>query len=214
MDHPSSLSSTTRRPLSDRLLSATPASMHVDSSTRVLALPGRLRLSASHMPAAPLLRYPCPDPVELSSSSDPPTPLATALNEALSESILPTPPPQARLPPAFSPSCALTRPPLMATVRCTYPTAFLSAAHGSPFSSMTSTQPPIPPPTTSAGSSSRAGSSLDALRSIHMSSSAYFISSQSQSKWWFQLDSEAVKKESVESILHEDDTEGTRKKCM
>lgn len=65
---------------------------------------------------------------------------------------------------------------------------------------------------TSAGPSSRAGSSLDALRSIHTSSSAYFTSSQSQSKWWFQSDSQAVTKEGTESVPHEDDTESTRKK--
>ncbi|KAL4070784.1 alpha beta-hydrolase [Scleroderma citrinum] len=163
------------------------------------------------MPTVPLLR--CPDhirsgePNEFWSPSRPPTPLVSALSEALSESILPTPPPQARLPPAFSPSRMLTRPPLLATVRCTYPTASLSATH-SAFSSVSSAQSPTPPPKAPGILSSRTRSSVDTLRSIHVSSSAQFTASQSQSKWWFQLDSDNATKDSTENVLHQEDGSG------
>lgn len=203
-------SHTTSRPLSDRLGSL----MDGPTQRPMVALPSRLCLSASRMSPAPLLRYPSHGSTHsVESSSRPPTPLATALSEALSESILPAPPPQARLPPALSPFRALTRPPLMATVRCTYPTASLLAAHGSFSSSVSSIQPSSPSLIAPGRISPRVTSSLDALRSIHTSSSAYFTSFQSQSKWWFQLDSDTVKKASTESILLEDGSENTTKKC-
>ncbi|KAI6136458.1 Alpha/Beta hydrolase protein [Pisolithus sp. B1] len=152
------------------------------------------------MPTAPLLRWsPSHNSTSCSqsegSSSRPPTPVIAALNEALSESILPRAQPCAALPLAFSPSRVLSRPPLLATVHPTYPTASLSIAHHSASSSHEAPARPISP----------AHTSLDALRSIHTSTSTQFATSQAPSKWWFQTGWNFTSRESAASVLDEDD---------
>ncbi|KAI6031594.1 Alpha/Beta hydrolase protein [Pisolithus microcarpus] len=150
------------------------------------------------MPTAPLLRWSPSHNTSLSqsegSSSRPHTPVIAALNEALSESILPRRPPSAALPLAFSPPRVLSRPPLLTTVRPTYPTASLSVAH--PSSSHVAPGRPISPTHTS----------LDALRSIHTSISTQFTTSQAPSKWWFQPGWDSTSRETAASVLDEDDS--------
>ncbi|KAG6336137.1 hypothetical protein ID866_2947 [Astraeus odoratus] len=181
-----------------------------------VSLPRRLRLPSSPMPAVPLIRYPCRtspraehDPVDFSasSSSRPPTPVVVALSEALSESILPCPPPLARLPPVFSPSRSLSRlsrPPLLETVRSTHPTASLSVAHSSFSLSDPSCRPPTPLSPTFGRPISPPCSSLDVLRSIHTSTSVQLTAAQSLSRRWFQSDPDSAK-ERVASVLDEED---------
>ncbi|KAI6135464.1 Alpha/Beta hydrolase protein [Pisolithus croceorrhizus] len=159
------------------------------------------------MPTAPLLRWsPSHNSTSCSqsegSSSRPPTPVIAALNEALSESILPRAQPCAALPLAFSPSRVLSRPPLLATVHSTYPTASLSIAHHSASSSHEAPARPISP----------AHTSLDALRSIHTSTSTQFATSQAPSKWWFQTGWNFTSRESAASVLDEDDNRTCRNK--
>ncbi|KIJ65000.1 hypothetical protein HYDPIDRAFT_27736 [Hydnomerulius pinastri MD-312] len=180
------------------------------------------------MPSAPLLRYPThsryhsdvDNSIDLSpsasSSSRPPSPMLNALNEALTESILPSPPPPARLPVSFSASHALSRPPpLLSTVRCTYPTASLSAAHDPPLGIPTSISDPssallLTTPRVSPTHSPPTRSSLDTLRSIHTSAPAQITPTPTPSigRWWFQSDPDAATKESVASVLDEEDLEG------
>ncbi|KAI6007154.1 Alpha/Beta hydrolase protein [Pisolithus albus] len=152
------------------------------------------------MPPAPLLRWSPSNNTSLDrsegSSSRPHTPVIAALNEALSESILPRPPPSAALPVAFSPPRVLSRPPLLTTVRPTYPTASLSVADHSPSSSHVAPARPISPTHTS----------LDALRSIHTSISTQFTTSQVPSKWWFQPGWDSTSTERAASVLDEDDS--------
>ncbi|KAI6104078.1 alpha/beta-hydrolase [Pisolithus croceorrhizus] len=152
------------------------------------------------MPTAPVLRWSLSHNSTSGSQSEgclprPPTPVIAALNEALSESILPRAQPRAALPLAFSPSRVLSRPPLLATVHPTYPTASLSVAHDSPSSSREAPARPISPTRTS----------LDALRSIHTSKSTQFTTSQAPSKWWFQTSWDFTGRESAARVLDEDD---------
>lgn len=171
--------------------------------TRVPRLPPS---TFSQMPSTPLVRWNnvgsrCQSEGQLllSSSSRPPTPVIAALNEALSECILPCPPPPARLPLAFSPSRVLSRPPLLTAVRPTHPTASLSPAHDSPLVPSSSHTTPARP-------TSPTRTSLDALRSIHTSTSTQFTTSQSVSRWWFQTDWDSASKERAASVLDEEDS--------
>ncbi|KAI6118988.1 Alpha/Beta hydrolase protein [Pisolithus croceorrhizus] len=143
------------------------------------------------MPTAPLLRWsPSHNSTSCSqsegSSSRPPTPVIAALNEALSESILPRAQPCAALPLAFSPSRVLSRPPLLATVHPTYPTASLSIAHHSASSSHEAPAGPI--------------------SQIHTSTSTQFTTSQAPSKWWFQTGWDSTSRERAGNVLDEDDS--------
>ncbi|KAI6047786.1 Alpha/Beta hydrolase protein [Pisolithus marmoratus] len=156
------------------------------------------------MPTAPLLRW-SPSYINnashsqsdashmSSSSSRPPTPVVAALSEALSESILPRPLPPARLPLAFPPARVVSRPPLLTTVRPTCAIASLSATLDSPLDLTSSRAAPTRPTRTS----------LDALRSIHTSTSTQFTTTQSPSRWWFQTDWDSTSRERAPGVLGE-----------
>ncbi|KAF8846205.1 alpha/beta-hydrolase [Paxillus ammoniavirescens] len=173
------------------------------------------------MPSAPLLRYPSHFrsqsdagrsndlPSSPTSCSRPTSPMLNALHEALTESILPSPPPPARLPSSLSAPHALSRPPpLLSSVRYTYPTASLSATYdtplGIPHSTFTASPSLLSTPHISP-THSPTSSSLDTLRSIHTSALAPITSSPSLGRWWFQSDADAASKESVAAVLDEDD---------
>jgi hypothetical protein len=200
--------------------------MNMGGSARVLhtrapTLPRQLRCSSAQMPSAPLLRYPShfrsqsvagrsnDFPPSPASCSRPPSPMLNALHEALTESILPSPPPPARLPSSLSAPHVLSRPPpLLSSIRYTYPTASLSATYdtplGMPHSTFTASPSLLSTPHISP-THSTTSSSLDTLRSIHTSAPAPITSSPSLGRWWFQSDPDAASKESVAAVLDEDD---------
>ncbi|KAF8560202.1 alpha/beta-hydrolase [Imleria badia] len=157
-----------------------------------LTLPRQLHHPSSPSPAAPLLRLPSHSRSRSSpSASRPPSPMLNALHEALTESILPSPPPPARLP-SSSLSHSLSRPPpLISSLRYTSPSA----------------TPPVTltlSPSLSLAPISRTRSSIDTLRSIHTSTIPQIPTSPSLRKWWFQSDSETT--ESVTRVLNESDS--------
>lgn len=167
------------------------------------------------------------------SASGPPSPNLTALNEALQDDLLlPTAPPQARLPSSFYASRALSRPPpfLDNLTRSTLPTASLSPGLPDPNNPNTthsiSLNDDPPSPTASIISSSPPGhrNSIDTLRSvrdrgIHTSAPVAMTSPTKPNnwQWWFQ----AENKKNVDKLLDEDDRadsvtdeqENFRRKC-
>ncbi|KAF9229090.1 alpha/beta-hydrolase [Gyrodon lividus] len=190
-------------------------------NTRGLALPRQLHCSYSQMPSTPLLRYRYPSQSDTdyfidlptgtspASCSRPPSPMLNALREALTESILPSPPPPVKLH-SFSASHALSRsPPLLSSVQCTYPTASLSAAHDTPLDILHPTSATssllLSTPRMSPAHSPTNRSSLDTLRSIHTSAPAPITSSPSLGRWWFQSDPDVARKQSMEAVLDEED---------
>ncbi|KAH7885954.1 alpha beta-hydrolase [Phlebopus sp. FC_14] len=225
MDSSSSSSRTTSNLLSRRLESLLSSQTHTDLQgatmlrARALALPRQPHYSSSRMPPAPLLRYSShsrsfsdatnttdePSP----STSSPPSPMLTALHEALSESILLSPPPAARISSSFSVSHALSRPsPLLSAARSTRPTASLSAAHDPPL--LVSPTTPDPSLTSARVSSIRSPpprSSIETLRSIYTSAPTQPAPSQSLARWWFQSDSDPERTESASAVLDDEDIE-------
>ncbi|KAG0704366.1 Alpha/Beta hydrolase protein [Suillus ampliporus] len=143
-------------------------------------------------------------PDDSPSSSRPPSPGLSLLNEALSDSILPTVPPRARLPPCFSPTRLLSRPPpLLSNLLTTLPSASVTSIPprieiGLPASS---TDPAVhlAGPCISLTHSLPTRSSIDTLRSIHTSTASQVTPSPISSKWWFQSDSDSGGKDSVTS---------------
>jgi len=147
------------------------------------------------------------------SSSGPPSPNLSSLNEALNENILPSAPPQARLPSYFYASHALSRPPpfLDNLTRSTLPVASLSS--GLPlYRDSDATQPislnePLSPTAQLMSYSSTGPKSMDTLRSVrdrsmHTSSRTESPSpSRPTSWWWFQGDN----KQNVDTLLEEED---------
>ena len=164
------------------------------SHSRVPTLPHQLHHSSSPSPA-PLLRFPSHFRSSSSPpSSRPPTPILNALHEALTDSILPSPPPPARLAP--SSHRFLSRPPpLISSFRYT------SSSATPPTTSDSSV------PSLSFATVSSPHSSLDTLRSIHTSAVPQLPPSPSLRRWWFQSDSDAGG-EGVSSVLNESDLLG------
>ncbi|KAH7930541.1 alpha/beta-hydrolase [Leucogyrophana mollusca] len=146
------------------------------------------------------------------SSSCPPSPGLSALNEALSDNILPMPPPPARLPPSFYASRSLSRPPplLNNLTRSTLPTASVSRhptlSEEHPFDYAADPDSPLSPTRISPTHSPPTRSSIDTLRSvrdrgIHTTATPQITPSNSLTRWWFQSDS----KENVDTLLNEED---------
>lgn len=157
-------------------------------------------------------------PDDFPSSSRPPTPVLASLNEALSDTILPTLPPPVQLPPCISPTRLLKRPPpMLSNIFSTLPP--ISGVSSSsliqdelPASSDLSNllagpiSPTHSPPTRS---------SIDTLRSIHTSAAPQVTPSPTSSRWWFQSDSDTGSKESVNKLLNEEDQVASlHQKCM
>lgn len=150
------------------------------------------------------------------SGSAPPSPSLTCLNEALSEDILPTSPPKARLPSSFYASRTLSRPPpfLDNLTRSTLPTSSLSPGLHHPHDPNTTqtislTDPTPPSPTAQIISHSPPGSrsSMDTLRSvrdrsIHTSAPQSNPIPSRQNSWWW---SQSNNKHNVDTLLEEDD---------
>lgn len=180
------------------------------SSTMPLTLPRQLHHPSAPSHSAPLLRFPSHFRSRSSpSSSRPPSPMLIALHEALTESILPSPPPPARLPSSPSLSHSLSRPPpLISSLRYTSPSATPPTTSDSPVTLALS------PSLSLAPTPSRTRSSLDTLRSIHTSTIPQSPTSPSLRKWWFQSDSDTA--ETVTSVLDQSDLlDGSLgKKCM
>ncbi|KAG1749811.1 Alpha/Beta hydrolase protein [Suillus paluster] len=154
-------------------------------------------------------------PNDSPSSSRPPSPGLSLLNEALSDSILPTVPPRARLPPCFSPTRLLSRPPpLLSNLRSTLPSATVTSISpriqlGLPASS---TDPAIhlTDPYLSLTHSLPTRSSIDTLRSIHTSTASQVTPSPIPSRWWFQSDSDSGSNHNVNKLLTEEDQSPNR----
>ncbi|KAF8445771.1 Alpha/Beta hydrolase protein [Boletus edulis BED1] len=165
--------------------------------SRTLTLPRQLHHHHPSSPSstAPLLRFPSRSlHASHESSSCPPSPILDALHEALTDSILPSPPPPARLPSSPSPSHSLSRPPpLLSTLRYTPPTT-----SGSPVMLT------LPLSQSFAANVSSTRSSLDTLRSIQTSTIPQITTSPSIRRWWFQSDSDTGR-ESVTSVLNDSD---------
>ncbi|KAH7914796.1 Alpha/Beta hydrolase protein [Hygrophoropsis aurantiaca] len=149
------------------------------------------------------------------SSSVPPSPALSALNEALNDG-MPALPPPARLPPSFYASRSLSRPPplLNNLTRSTMPTASISSHSTifgeSHFDSVADTDSTIAPTRISPTHSPPTRSSVDTLRSLHdrgmhTTATPQISSSSSLSRWWFQSDS----KENVDALLNEEDRADT-----
>lgn len=144
------------------------------------------------------------------SSSRPPSPGLSLLNEALSDSILPTVPPRARLPPCFSPARLLSRPPpLLSNLLSTLPSASVISIppyiqNGLPLSSADPAAH-IDEPCISLNHSLPIHSSIDTLRSIHASTAPQIAPLPISSKWWFQSDSDSGSKDNVDKLLNEED---------
>ncbi|KAG1760385.1 hypothetical protein EDD22DRAFT_980659 [Suillus occidentalis] len=144
------------------------------------------------------------------SSSRPPSPGLSLLNEALSDSILPTVPPRARLPPCFSPARLLSRPPpLLNNLLSTLPSASVISVppyiqNGLPLSSADPAAH-IDEPCISLNHSLPIHSSIDTLRSIHASTAPQIAPLPISSKWWFQSDSDSGIKDNVDKLLNEED---------
>lgn len=142
-------------------------------------------------------------------SSRPPSPGLSLLNEALSDSILPTRPPRARLPPCFSPARLLSRPPpLLSNLLSTLPSASVTSIpphiQNGPLSSA-DLAAHINEPCISLNHSLPARSSIDTLRSIHASAAPQITPPPIQNKWWFQSDSDSGIKDNVGKLLNEED---------
>lgn len=124
--------------------------------------------------------------------------MINALHEALSESILPTPPPRAKLPSSPSLPHPLFRP----------PPRISSLRHPSPvtltLSPSLSLATPVHP----------TRSSLDTLRLIHTSTVPQVPTSPSARRWWFQSDPD-TSRETVARVLDESNLVGgdLGKKC-
>lgn len=146
----------------------------------------------------------------LSLSSRPPSPGLSLLNEALSDSILPTVPPRARLPPCFSPARLLSRPPpLLSNLLSALPSASVTSIaphiqNGLPLSSVDPAAH-IDEPCISLNHSLPTHSSIDTLRSIHASTAPQIAPPPIPSKWWFQSDSDSGSKDNVDKLLNEED---------
>ncbi|KAF9244533.1 Alpha/Beta hydrolase protein [Melanogaster broomeanus] len=131
--------------------------------------------------------------------------MLNALQEALADSILPSPPPPARILSSSSPRNALSRPPpLLSSVQYTYPTASLSASSDTHSTSATSPSF-LSNPRISPTHSTSTRSSIDFLRSIHTSTSAQITPSPSPARWWFQSDPDAASRESIPTVLNEEE---------
>ncbi|KAG1875560.1 hypothetical protein DFJ58DRAFT_721383 [Suillus subalutaceus] len=172
-------------------------------STPVVRWPSSL--SARDIPSSSMST-----PDDSPSSSRPPSPGLSLLNEALSDSILPTVPPRARLPPCFSPARLLSRPPpLLSNLLSTFPSASVTSIpphfqNGLPLSS-TDPAAHINEPCISLNHSLPARSSIDTLRSIHASTAPQIALPPIPSKWWFQSDSDSGIKDNVGKLLNEED---------
>ncbi|KAG1908291.1 Alpha/Beta hydrolase protein [Suillus fuscotomentosus] len=144
------------------------------------------------------------------SSSRPPSPGMSLLNEALSDSILPTFPPRARLPQSFSPARLLSRPPpLLSNLLSTLPSVSVTSIpphnqNGLPSSSADSVAH-TDEPRISLNHSLPTHSSIDTLRSIHASTTPQIAPPPIPSKWWFQSDSDSGIKDNVGKLLNEED---------
>ncbi|KAG2740648.1 hypothetical protein P692DRAFT_201935487 [Suillus brevipes Sb2] len=144
------------------------------------------------------------------SPSRPPSPGLSLLNEALSDSILPTVPPRARLPPCFSPARLLSRPPpLLSNLLSTLPSASVFSIppyiqNGLPLSSADPAAH-IDEPCISLNHSLPIHSSINTLRSIHASTAPQIAPFPISSKWWFQSDSDSGSKDNVDKLLNEED---------
>ncbi|OAX44426.1 alpha/beta-hydrolase [Rhizopogon vinicolor AM-OR11-026] len=156
------------------------------------------------------------------SSSRPPSPGLTLLNEALSDTILPTVPLPVQLPACFSPARLLKRPPpLLNNLLCTLPSTS-TVSMSSPIEDRLPGSSAIPAvPFTgqiSPTHSPSTRSSIDTLRSIHTSAVPQVTPSPAPSRWWFQSDSDSGSKESVNRLLNEDDQAASlnklQQKCM
>jgi triacylglycerol lipase len=182
--------------------------------SRTLTLPRQLHHPSSASPAAPLLRFPShsswqthsrsrsssSSPCSSSSlpSSRPPSPMLKALHEALTDSILPSPPPPARLASSPTPSHSLSRPPpLISSLRFISPSATPPSTSDSPVILTLSSSPSLAAPVSSTRSS------LETLRSIHTSTIQQIPPSPSLRRWWFQSDSDTSKE--LSSVLNEPD---------
>ncbi|EGO04923.1 hypothetical protein SERLA73DRAFT_44284 [Serpula lacrymans var. lacrymans S7.3] len=145
-------------------------------------------------------------------SSRPPSPNLAALNEALNDNILPTPPAAARLPSSLYASRSLFRPPpcLNNLTRSTLPIASLSRhPHSVDASSpyLAKSDNPLAPPLIDPTHSSPPGSSLDTLRSVqdrglHTFATPHVNASRPLSWWFFPSDS----KDNVDTLLNEEDS--------
>ncbi|KAG6381025.1 Alpha/Beta hydrolase protein [Boletus reticuloceps] len=165
--------------------------------SRTLTLPRQLHHHpSSPASTAPLLRFPSRSlHASRSSSSCPPSSILDALHEALTDSILPSPPPPARLPSSPSPPHSLSRPPpRLSTLRYTSP----------PTTSDSPVMLTLPLSQSFAANVSSTRSSLDTLRSIHTSTIPRITTSPTIRRWWFQSDSDA-ERESVTSVLNDSD---------
>ena len=189
--------------------------------SRMLTLPRQLHHPSAPSHAAPLLRFPSHSSWQTHSrsqsssssasllSSRPPSPMVNALHEALTDSILPSPPPQARLASSPSPSHSLSRPPpLISSLRHISPSATPPSTSDFPVTLTLSSSPSFAAPIPSTRSS------LETLRSIHTSTVPRIPPSPSLRRWWFQSDSDTGR-ESVASVLNESDllNGGLGKKC-
>ncbi|KAH0838165.1 Alpha/Beta hydrolase protein [Lanmaoa asiatica] len=193
-------------------------SLRLDSLTAVVktnvGLPRQLHHSSSSSPTAPLLRFPSysPPPSQAHSrsrsssptssssppSSRPPSPLLNALHEAITDSILPSPPPPVKLASSPSPSHPLSRPPpLISSLRYTSPSAT------PPTTSDTPVTLTLSPSLSFAATVSSTRSSLDTLRSIHTSTIPQIPPSPLR-RWWLPSDSDTTR-ECVTSVLNESD---------
>lgn len=181
--------------------------------------------SPYHQPGSPKSSPDSRSPSRSSFSSTPPSPSLASLNEALHESLLPTKPPLARLPPSFYSSKSLSHaPPFLDNLtRSTLPTSSLSPPLPTGFPTQYSSPPSTsdlqsPPIVLTHSSLSR--TSLDTLRSVsyrdHVRSSSLSSigststatalpseppTSNTTSWWWFQSDNKA----NVDSLLGDDD---------
>ena len=162
-----------------------------------------------------------PNPDDSPTSSRPPTPALTSLNEALSDTILPALPPPVQLPPCFTPSRLLQRPPpMLSNLLSAIPSTSLISST-SPIQDeliKLSESAAIPVGRISPTHSSSTRSSIDTLRSIHTSAAPHVTPSPAPSRWWFQSDSDTGSKENVNRLLNEEDQVASlnkiHQKCM
>ncbi|KAG1757770.1 Alpha/Beta hydrolase protein [Suillus lakei] len=176
--------------------------------------------STNQKQSAPVVRWPSSSsardissssvstPDDSPSSSRPPSPGLSLLNEALSDSILPTLPPRARLPQCFSPARLLSRPPpllshLLSTLPSTSVTSIPPRIQDEFPVSPADPAAHIDEPCISLNHSLPTHSSIDTLRSIHASATPQVA--PSPSKWWFQSDSDSGIKDNVDKLLNEED---------
>jgi triacylglycerol lipase len=164
------------------------------------------------------------------SVSSPPSPCLSLLSEAMNEDILPTTPPQARLPPSFYASRALSRPPpfLDNLTRSTLPIASMSSglhlSRDPNTKSISLDDSAQPVPNAHVTIHSPIGStSMDVLRSVRdrgintVTPAPSPSPSRPTSWWWFQGDN----KQDVDTLLEEEDRADSvgeeqsrlRKKC-